>query len=57
MRDQCLCRYDDCCATWEQNVGKRKLLAYLIATAQATQGAEVWRALFAEQLATLEAVT
>ena len=52
---KCQCRYDECCATFEQNTGKRELLAYLITVAQNTQGAEVWRALFAEQLATLEA--
>jgi len=32
---------------------KRDLLLYLIGIAQETQGAEVWRALFAEMLARL----
>ena len=36
--------------------GKRELLVYLMGVAQATQGAEVWRALFAEQLWAIEAI-
>ncbi len=32
------------------NVGKCELLEYLITVAQKTEGAEVWRALFAEML-------
>lgn len=41
-------------ATEGQNEGKRQLLGYLIGVAQSTQGAEVWRALFAEMLQRLE---